>query len=409
VLNPLLLLIYYTFKIIARISLRLFYHRIDIIDHHLLKVKGPAILLMNHPNTLMDALLAAAFLPRRTFFLANYGLFKNPISAWLLNRLFCIPIQRYQDTNGQPLQNEASFAKAVNHLLHDGILLIAPEGASLPGRHLQPFRTGAARIALNTVNHPDVKQALHFLFVGINYVDPQHFGSQVVLHIGQPLPVHPDTNFRDLTNALSTAFKAITVDTPDQASDQLLHLTEILLRNSSPLAPIPHYLRTRSLLQHALPSRDIKAYFTRLKAHNIQDFTLFTSPGALLLRLPLLIIGLPVFLSGWLLNAIPYHLPGFIARIAKAVPEYQATWKYLLGLILFPLYYAVLPPLPQWPLPAWTLWLALPGTGLLAWYYYQFLRRFWHSVHAQWVFRKNPTLKAELLDFRNDILRQLPG
>lgn len=407
-MNPLLLLIYYTFKLIARISLRLFYHRIDIIDHHLLRLKGPAILIMNHPNTLMDALIAAAYLPGQTFFLANYSLFKNPVSAWLLNHLYCIPIQRYQDTNGQPLQNEASFDRAVNHLMRGGKLLIAPEGVSLPGRAIQPLRTGAARIALKTINHPEFNQTFHFLSVGINYSKPQYFGSHVVLHVGQPLRVSPDTEFRELTNQLSVLLQSITIHTPDSKTDHLLHLAEILLRNSLPLAPIAHYRRTKVLLEHPMPERDIKAYFTRLKAHNIQDFTLLTPPWELFARLPVLFIGLPFFILGWLLNAFPFHLPGLIARLAKAVPEYQATWKYLIGLLLFPAYYAVLNQTHLLPIPAWAIWLGLPAAGILAWYFFQFAVRTRQQLHAQIVFRRNPSLKAELLAFRKEILLQLP-
>jgi glycerol-3-phosphate O-acyltransferase / dihydroxyacetone phosphate acyltransferase len=407
-LNPLLLLIYYTFKLIARISLRLFYHRIDIIDHHLLRINGPAILIMNHPNTLMDALIAAAYLPGQTFFLANYSLFKNPVSAWLLNRLFCIPIQRYQDTNGQPLQNEANFDRAVNHLLRGGKLLIAPEGVSLYGRTIQPLRTGAARIALKTVNHSGLQQTCHFLSVGINYSNPQYFGSHVVLHVGQPLPVNPYTDVRELTNQLAALLQSITIHTPDPKADRLLHLAEILLQNTWPLDPIGHYRRTKVLLQHTMPERDIKAYFTRLKAHNIQDFTLLTTPWELFTRLPMLFIGLPFFFTGWLLNAFPFHLPGLIARLAKAVPEYQATWKYLIGLLLFPAYYAVLNQTHLLPVPGWVIWLGLPVAGILAWYYVQFARRTRQQLHAQVVFRKNPSLKAELLDFRKELLAQLP-
>jgi len=76
--NLFLSALYRLLKAIVVFTLRIFYPHTAFIDRHFLHHKGPAILIVNHPNTLLDALFGALSSPRYTFFLANYSLFKKP-------------------------------------------------------------------------------------------------------------------------------------------------------------------------------------------------------------------------------------------------------------------------------------------------------------------------------------------
>ncbi len=424
--------LYYFLKAVVVVTLRIFYPRTAIINRHLLRIKGPAIILINHPNTLLDALFGAAYLRGITFFLANYSLFKNPLSNWLLNRLFCIPIQRYEDTHGKPLQNEESFARADGHLAGGGRLLIAPEGASLPGRRIRPFKTGAARIALSAESKAGFRLGLVFLPVGLTYERPHRFGDSVVVHVGHPVAIdryahayEADhmTAVRDLTRHLETHMQGLVIHTADDTEDKFLHRTEILLRNSYPLPQKEEYFRSREMMdafrqwqQYDAPgwerfSRDVRAYFGRLSALGLQDYAVAArSFGFLLWYIPALWLTLPVFLFGYVINALPFHLPGIIADRFKAVPEYKATWKYLGGLVFFPLNYVLLFQALQTHYPSWVCWmviLAAPFAGIAAWRYYQWALHTWQSYRAWSRFRRNPEMKLEWQTFRAAIMEQL--
>jgi glycerol-3-phosphate O-acyltransferase / dihydroxyacetone phosphate acyltransferase len=431
--NPLLLVLYYILKAIVVVTLRIFYPRAAVINRHLLRQPGPVIIIFNHPNTLLDALLAAVAIKGQTFFLANYSLFKNPVAAWLLNRLYCIPIQRHQDTDGKPLQNENSFARADAHLAAGGRLLIAPEGASLPGRRIRPFKTGAARIALSAESKANFELGLRFLPIGLTYERPHRFGGSVVVHVGEPVAVRPFVAIhaadpmqavRELTAALEKDIKQLVVHTEDEAEDKLLHQVEILLQNENPQPLRESYLRARQVSdafrqgQHAQPqkwerfSRDVRAYFGRLSALGLQDRDIVArSFSDLWLLIPALWLALPVFAFGWAANALPFHLPGLISDRLNVVPEYKATWKYVAGLAFFSLWYVFLFQILRTQLPAATCWAvvaAVPVAGWAAWKYFKGALYTWQRFRAWRRFRRHPELKQEWRELRGAILNQMP-
>lgn len=431
--NPFLTGLYYVLKVVVVVTLRIFYPQAAVINRRLLRHKGPVIIIFNHPNTLLDALLVAVAIKGQTFFLANYSLFKNPVAAWLLNRLYCIPIQRYQDTAGRPLQNEDSFARADVHLAAGGRLLIAPEGASLPGRRVRPFKTGAARIALSAESKAGFQLGLVFLPIGLTYERPHRFGGSVVVHAGEPIPVRPFAAahaadpmqaVRDLTDALEEQMKKLVVHTEDEAEDKLLHQVEILLQNERPLPLRESYLRARQVsdgfgqVQRFQPeewerfSRDVRAYFGRLSALGLQDRDIVAgSFRDLWLLVPALWLALPVFVFGWAANALPFHLPGLIADRLKVVPEYKATWKYVAGVVFFPLWYIILFQILKTELPdaaCWGVVTVAPIAGWAAWKYFKGAIYVRQRFRAWRRFRQHPELKQEWRELREAITEQIP-
>ncbi|MCC6279312.1 MAG: 1-acyl-sn-glycerol-3-phosphate acyltransferase, partial [Saprospiraceae bacterium] len=82
-LHPLLRLIYFLLRLYAWVAMHVFYRRRTVLGMENLRFDGPAIVISNHPSTLMDVLNVGIHIRQEMFFLANYGLFKNPVSNWL--------------------------------------------------------------------------------------------------------------------------------------------------------------------------------------------------------------------------------------------------------------------------------------------------------------------------------------
>ncbi|HXC16363.1 MAG TPA: 1-acyl-sn-glycerol-3-phosphate acyltransferase, partial [Holophagaceae bacterium] len=59
--------------------------------------EGPVLLLLNHPNALMDPLVAAALLPRTPRFVAKATLWKQPVLRPFLALFNPIPVHRAQE------------------------------------------------------------------------------------------------------------------------------------------------------------------------------------------------------------------------------------------------------------------------------------------------------------------------
>ncbi|MBL7774525.1 MAG: 1-acyl-sn-glycerol-3-phosphate acyltransferase, partial [Saprospiraceae bacterium] len=142
-INPFLRLIYFFLRAIVWVSLRVLYRRRLVLGREHLRFDGPAIVIVNHPSTLLDVLNPAVEIRQEMFFLANYGMFKNPVAGWFLRRFFCIPVMRKEDVaEGETRNNLQAFEQSFQHLEKNGVLFIAPEGTSWMNRFVRPLKTG---------------------------------------------------------------------------------------------------------------------------------------------------------------------------------------------------------------------------------------------------------------------------
>ena len=93
-------LLYRLLRLVVRISLWIFYPGSRILHRERLVFDGPAIIAGNHPNTLLDPLLAVHRSSRQAAFLANAKLFASA-AGQLLNTFYCIPIERPTDVENE--------------------------------------------------------------------------------------------------------------------------------------------------------------------------------------------------------------------------------------------------------------------------------------------------------------------
>ncbi|NUO02509.1 MAG: 1-acyl-sn-glycerol-3-phosphate acyltransferase, partial [Saprospiraceae bacterium] len=365
-MSPFLSALYRFLKIIARIAIRIYYPRTTIINRAGLHFDNPAIVVSNHPNTLLDVLLSASRIHRQVCFLANAGLFKTPFTDWLFSTLYCIPIERYDDTGGKPLNNADAFARCDAFLSAGGALFIAPEGNSWMERRMQKLKTGTARIAFSAENKNNFALGLMIHPIGLTYEDPQRFGSRVLVNVGEPVRIadfqedyaaNPIEAVRKLTAFLEARMRALTIDTADEEEDQLLRVLERVQRNDHPeWTNEQHFLQTQAVLKSlraqqqdapeafAVFRHQALEYRQLLDQHRLTDRALVARrrPYAGLLRwlqIPLAILGLPVFLYGWINHLLPAGIPVLLKRKLKLYPGYDGTVKLMAGIFSFPLFY----------------------------------------------------------------------
>ncbi len=126
----------------TRIAARLFGLRLHT-DPAVRALRGPAILLGNHPSYLDPFFLALAAWPLRFNMLAQNDLFRNPILRFLLSRLGCIPkVQFRTDTRA---------VKAMFRVLRRGGMLgVFPEGMRSPDGTGLRFEDAITRTAQKT-------------------------------------------------------------------------------------------------------------------------------------------------------------------------------------------------------------------------------------------------------------------
>ncbi|TDN36616.1 glycerol acyltransferase [Hymenobacter sp. UV11] len=409
------MLFYTVMKPVVRLGLRIFFRRLEVRHRERLRVPGPLMLCSNHPNTLMDPLVTAVQRHQPIAFLAKSTFFKNPILGAIMRSGNCIPIYRRQDVEGSanaptPAQlaasNEASFGRCYDYLERGGTVMIFPEGTSVSERRLRPLKTGAARIALGTEARHDFKLGLQLVCVGTNYFDPSHFRSDVLLNVAPPIEVaayaeryrqDPDAAADELTEEIRKRLTRRLVISRDAEDDQLAQQVERtfgdhLNPNDDPTTLYDNFELSRTLLdavawfeQHdpgrlAALREALGTYLADLENNKLDDDALDQSqrPGTRLADYLNLVLGFPVWLYGLLTNYLPYKLPAEVAHRATKETEFIAAIMLGVGMVTFPLAYALEAAAVQhWLTHDWRLTLlfviSLPLAGFYALGYWQTL------------------------------------
>jgi len=142
-------LFYSIIKAIIKVGFYFFCRTININKPQFLNTKGPLLLTVNHPNALIDAIVIGLLFKQPIHFLARGDAFNKPWKRTILNALNMIPIYRLRDGIENLHLNEYAFNKSKEILQNNGIVLIFIEGICKHTHELQPFKKGAARIALS--------------------------------------------------------------------------------------------------------------------------------------------------------------------------------------------------------------------------------------------------------------------
>jgi 1-acyl-sn-glycerol-3-phosphate acyltransferase len=176
-------LLFKAFKLLVRAALFIFCKKIEVINRSLFAEKGPILIVANHPNSFLDAILIGSIFSENVHFLARGDAFKQKKYRFLLKMLKMIPIYRLSEGKENLHLNEHAFTESTRILQSGGIVLIFIEGICINSHLLQPFKKGAARIAL----HADTPKPLRVVPIAITYDSFFIFGKTVRIEAAQPI------------------------------------------------------------------------------------------------------------------------------------------------------------------------------------------------------------------------------
>jgi 1-acyl-sn-glycerol-3-phosphate acyltransferase len=195
------MMLYRFLRFITGIALRWFYR--DVHVRHVDRVPRdatPLLLVVNHPNALVDALLVGWTLPRRITITAKATLFESRLLGWFLRTAGVVPLRRASDerqrlvaaaAGSKPVdraRNTEAFRAILERLEQGDAVLIFPEGKSHDEPALAPLRTGPARIALQAQREGRTRP-LTILPIGLVFERKEAPRSRVLVDVGEPLDV----------------------------------------------------------------------------------------------------------------------------------------------------------------------------------------------------------------------------
>lgn len=361
---------------IVSVALSLFY-RVEVV-RRVEDFGGPVMFVGNHPNSLIDPAMVFMITERQVTFLAREPLFRVPVLGWILKGINALPVYRKQDHPGLMEKNEGTLDAAAGALKDKRAITIFPEGRSHSEPQLSDIKTGAARIALKVAKDG---QAMRIIPIGFTYAQKHAFRSKVHIEVGEPILVEAVAGalegndeqawVRTLTNKVGDAMRAVTLNLETWEDLDLIQTADKLfaLRNGF-REKDPERLRLfakgASMLRSYDPERfddlkeDVLSYRSRLDVLRAEPSDLAlqfegSRVRAFILRnLIALTLGLPLFIAGLVLFAVPFM---FLRALALAVPVSRdriATLKFVSAVLMVPLWWTLL------CAAGWSVW-GLPG------------------------------------------------
>ncbi|HEX3528919.1 MAG TPA: 1-acyl-sn-glycerol-3-phosphate acyltransferase [Thermoanaerobaculia bacterium] len=355
----------------VRFLLALFYRRIDVVGLENVPAGGGLVVAANHHNSVVDAMLLIAKLPRRVRTLANAPLFGHVLIGPFLRLLGALPVHRRQEAGTDPARNADLFAATTATLRAGGAIAIFPEGRTQPEPVLLELRTGAARMLLAAEMAAETeKSSVTFLPVGLVFTAPGTFREgQALVLIGPPIPTadavalartEPERAARELTDELAAVLRGLIVEADDRLTLRHLRFAEELWRSEGGKVPVDSAgrvawlrsaMRSYRLLLERAPER-VAAFRQRLaeleteverSGLGLARLDHPVTPARLAGRVAwqtvlLSLLSLPA-LVGIALHIAPYELTGVGVRMLKATDEEEATDKIAIGLLLYPLFW----------------------------------------------------------------------
>lgn len=196
-------LIYHIVKVIIKTGLFFYTKQIKVSGRENIPEKGAILFTANHPNGLIDPLLIASSIQRKTHFLVRAGVFKKPTIAKLFDLLGMMPVYRIRNGYKQLTKNNAIFEQCENLLKNEKALLIFPEGSHQRIRSIRPLSKGFTRILFGAITkYPELQ--ISIIPVGITYQNPSAYPSKVAVNFGKPINVNAFFSSDELANSTKT-------------------------------------------------------------------------------------------------------------------------------------------------------------------------------------------------------------
>ncbi len=405
---------------------------------------GPVLIVTNHPNMLLDPLLALKAAERRVRVLAKAPLFEIPFFGHVLRSVDSLPLYRVQDDPELLGRNKLAFQEATETLRAGGTLLTFPEGGSRTAPGLAPLKTGAARMTLAAEESAGWRLGVRVVPVGLTYHRKHRFRSRVVAGTGEPIVVAEwrrayeadrPAAVRSLTAAIACSLERQTLNLADESDRRLVETADVLYararglarpRQREPLgARLPRLQRFAGLfawLRVADPEHykrltgSLDGYRRRLERlgsgeADVPDRYETGRVVRYVLRQGFVLgLGLPLAALGTIAWYLAFFVTGLVGRSVKPAIESVATVKLLSGIVAYPVTYLGWIALAGWaagPLAAVLTALGLPPLGFAALAWRHRRAEVWEDVKLFFQVVRRPWLRERLAHQRSVLAAQL--
>ena len=369
-------MIWHIIRFLMSFGMDTFYKRVGIKNVKYVKVKGPVIVAINHPNAFMDPVLFTyVAYPPKFYFLARGDVFKQGLASYFFEGLGIAPIFRIQDGGKDGLKkNDETYSRVFKLLSKNKKVIIFAEGLCIQERRLRPLKKGVPRMIFNAMEQIN-RQDLTVVPVGVNYSNPKKFRSNLFYNVGEPIKVadfmeeyklQPARTMNAFLKVLEPKMKELIVHIDNPKNDKLVGwLEELFLRDwcrkhKWNYKSQEHELKISQLITEIVNKADTEnravldaleekcgIYFDNLRKLKIRDWLVNPHYKSKInwlyfsLRSLVLLIFSPLWIRGLIGNYLPYKLSEKLTdKMAKEI-EFHSSFNMAIGTFLLWIFYSL--------------------------------------------------------------------
>ena len=400
---------YWTLKKYIQFADWLIYNKVIITGLDKIPNNKPIIFAPNHQNALSDPMAILLNTKFQPVWLARADIFKNKTAAAILKFLKIMPVYRMRDGKENLTKNDVTFTDSVKVLENNFALGLFPEAAHSGKRQMLVHKKAVPRIVFMAEEKSNQKLDIQIIPTGIYYSHYWKFNRDLIVNFGNPIPGNEYIEaFKQNESAATLLLRQRILDEmqalvleiksqkyySDFETIREIYGKHYLKRQNLKYSTLNHFKSDQKLVKKldeleennqdetAKLVRQINDYVSKIKKLKIRNW-LVEKPHQNLTKIAfnklILILGLPLFLFGFIFNAIPFFTIDTITRKKIKDKGFWSTFFLALGIILFPIFYAIEFSAVSWIIPG--VWLklaflvAMPITGKVTFLWYILFRK----------------------------------
>jgi hypothetical protein len=320
-----------------------------------------------------------------------------------------MPVYRMRDGKENLAKNDETFVSSVKVLENNFALGLFPEAAHSGKRQMLVHKKAVPRIVFMAEEKAGHNLDIQIIPTGIFYSHYWKLNRTLIVNFGDPIPVNEFLEQAKANeNAATIALRQRILDEMQRLVIEIkstkyyddfetireIYSRHYLNRQNQKYAALNLFHSCQKLvkkldtLEENNPEeteklvQEVNNYTTKIKKLKIRSW-LIDNPNMNLLKMGLnkliLILGLPVFLFGFVFNAIPFFAIDRITRKKIKDKGFWSTFFLVLGIIVFPIFYLIEFFAVSWLIPG--IWLklaflvAMPVAGKVAFLWYILFRK----------------------------------
>ena len=340
---------YQTFRYpIVKTALHIFYKKITVVGRDKIPKNAPVLFVPNHQNSFMDALLIVTHVKPFIYFLTRAQAFNPPLMGKFLRSLNMLPVYRVRDGLSSVTKNNAIFDECIDYMKRNDAILIFAEANHDLRRRVRALSKGFTRMAFDAEVRENWEMGLYIVPVGLNYTEHRRSRNEVRIEFGEPINMKKyekifKENEREATNQLkeevAEGMKKTIMHVSEEEHVPLHDVTLVRLEPDS-----RNYLNPEEIN----PVVDVleKHFDEELNEKAAQVLAISKETGIPIetvsgRRKPWfwLVLLSPLYLFSWVNNLLPYTVGMRFLRAKVKDPAFEASIKFVIGLILFPVFW----------------------------------------------------------------------